>query len=47
MPLPDAILATFQSLFDAAQAAGEPDRTAMALATATPDGQPSLRTVLL
>ena len=47
MHLPDAILATFQSLFDAAQAAGEPDRTAMALATATPDGQPSLRTVLL
>jgi pyridoxamine 5'-phosphate oxidase len=47
MQLPDTVLTTFQSLFDAALAAGEPDRTAMALATATPDGAPSLRTVLL
>jgi len=40
-------LATFQQLFDEALAAGEPDRTAMTLATATPDGRPSARTVLL
>ncbi len=40
-------LATFDLLFDEALAAGEPDRTAMQLATATPDGRPSLRTVLL
>jgi pyridoxamine 5'-phosphate oxidase len=47
MPLPADVLTTFQSLFDAALASGEPDRTAMALATATPGGAPSLRTVLL
>ncbi len=40
-------LATFDRLFDEALAAGEPDRTAMALATATLDARPSLRTVLL
>ena len=40
-------LATFDRLFDEALAAGEPDRTAMQVATATPDGRPSLRTVLL
>lgn len=40
-------LATFDLLFDEAQAAGEPDRTAMALATAAIDARPSLRTVLL
>mgnify|MGYP000883779341 FL=1 len=40
-------LRTFDTLFDEALAAGEPDRTAMQLATATPDGRPSLRTVLL
>lgn len=45
--LPTDILATFQILFDEAAAAGEPDRTAMTLATATPDGRPSARTVLL
>jgi len=39
--------ATFDQLFDEALAAGEPDRTAMTLATATPDGWPSARTVLL
>lgn len=41
------ILATFDTLFDEALAAGEPDRTAMAVATCTPDGVPSIRTVLL
>ena len=45
--LTDEILATFETLFAEAQAAGEPDRTAMTLATATPTGLPSARTVLL
>jgi len=37
----------FEGLFDEALAAGEPERTAMTLATATPDGHPSARMVLL
>lgn len=44
---PESVLATFEQLFDEALAAGEPERTAMSLATATGDGRPSLRTVLL
>lgn len=40
-------LATFDRLFDEALAAGEPDRTAMTVATATPDARPSARIVLL
>ena len=40
-------LSTFTDLFAEALAAGEPDRTAMTLATATADGRPSARTVLL
>jgi pyridoxamine 5'-phosphate oxidase len=40
-------LAEFARLFDEAQAAGEPDRTAMVVATAKLDGRPSARTVLL
>ena len=40
-------LATFAELFDAALAAGEPDRTAMTVATATLDARPAARTVLL
>jgi len=40
-------LAEFVRLFGEAQAAGEPDRTAMVVATAARDGRPSLRTVLL
>lgn len=40
-------LATFDRLFDQAQAAGEPDRTAMVAATAALDARPSARTVLL
>ena len=40
-------LATFDALFAEAWAAGEPDPTAMTLATAAPDGRPSARTVLL
>ena len=40
-------LATFAQLFDEAQAAGEPDHTAMTVATAALDASPSARTVLL
>ncbi len=40
-------LSTFDALFDEALSAGEPDRTAMTVATATGDGRPSARTVLL
>ena len=45
--LPADILATFDTLFAEAHAAGEPDPTAMALATADADGRPSVRMVLL
>lgn len=40
-------LATFDRLFDEAAGAGEPDRTAMTVATASLDARPSARTVLL
>ena len=40
-------LTTFAQLFDEALAAGEPDRTAMTVASATLDARPSARTVLL
>lgn len=40
-------LATFDQLFDEALAAGEPDRTAMVVATAALDARPAARTVLL
>jgi len=43
----DQALSRFEQLFDEALAAGEPDRTAMTVATATPDGRPSARMVLL
>lgn len=46
-PLYAEALATFEQLFEEAQAAGEPDRTAMTLATAALDARPSARTVLL
>ena len=45
-PYADA-LATFESLFAEAEAAGEPDRTAMSIASASAEGRPSARTVLL
>ena len=45
--LPAEILATFDTLFAEAQAAGEPDPTAMALATADAQARPSVRMVLL
>ena len=45
--LPDDVLATFDRLFDQALAAGEPDPTAMTLATADATGRPASRTVLL
>lgn len=40
-------MATFDLLFDEAGAAGEPDRTAMVVASADADGRPSARTVLM
>jgi pyridoxamine 5'-phosphate oxidase len=40
-------LATFETLFAEALAAGEPDRTAMTVATATLDARPSARILLL
>ena len=40
-------LDTFDRLFDEALTAGEPDRTAMAVATTTLDARPSVRMVLL
>ncbi|MBX9399800.1 pyridoxamine 5'-phosphate oxidase [Lysobacter sp. BMK333-48F3] len=40
-------LATFDALFAEAHTAGEPDPTAMTVATATLDARPSARTVLL
>lgn len=40
-------LAEFRRLYDEAAAAGEPDRTAMTVATASLDARPSARTVLL
>ena len=40
-------LAAFDALFAEALVAGEPDRTAMTVATATLDARPSARTVLL
>ena len=50
MDTPDLLkqaLATFDVLFEEALRAGEPDRTAMTLATASLDARPSARTVLL
>lgn len=46
-PLFQEAMAEFARLFEAAGAAGEPDRTAMTVATATLDARPSARTVLL
>ena len=45
--LPADILSTFDALFAEAQAVGEPDPTAMTLATADAAGRPSARIVLL
>ncbi|MFC4728075.1 pyridoxamine 5'-phosphate oxidase [Coralloluteibacterium thermophilus] len=45
--LPDAVLATFHDLLERARAAGEPEPTAMTVATADAEGRPSARTVLL
>jgi pyridoxamine 5'-phosphate oxidase len=41
------LLATFDALFAEAEAAGEPDPTAMTLASADAGGRPAARTVLL
>ena len=45
--LDEGILATFQALLAEARASEDPEPTAMTLATAGTDGQPSARTVLL
>ena len=45
--LPDDILTTFDTLFAEALAAGEPDRTAMTVASVDAQGRPSARIVLL
>ncbi|MBF6022636.1 pyridoxamine 5'-phosphate oxidase [Lysobacter niastensis] len=46
-PLLSEALATFAQLFEEARIAGEPDPTAMTVATASLDARPSARTVLL
>jgi pyridoxamine 5'-phosphate oxidase len=46
-PLPDGIVAGFEALLARARASGDREPTAMTLATADADGQPSARTVLL
>ncbi len=46
-PLLSEALATFAALLDEARAAGDPEPTAMTVATADADGRPSARTVLL
>lgn len=43
----DEMLATFLRLLEEARAAGDPEPTAMTLATVAADGQPSARAVLL
>lgn len=45
--LPSEVLSTFADLLAAARTSGDPEPTAMTLATATPLGVPSARTVLL
>lgn len=45
--LPQAVVDRFHDLLAAAEAAGEPEPTAMSVATANAAGQPSVRTVLL
>ncbi|RDZ29414.1 pyridoxamine 5'-phosphate oxidase [Lysobacter silvisoli] len=46
-PLLAEAIATFADLFEQARLAGEPDPTAMTVATASLDARPSARTVLL
>lgn len=45
--LPNHLVDRFNELLDRARAAGEPEATAMSLATVDADGQPSVRVVLL
>lgn len=47
MNLPDVVVERFQQLLAEAAAAGDPEPTAMTLATADPEGRVSARTVLL
>jgi pyridoxamine 5'-phosphate oxidase len=46
-PLPAEVVATFEGLLERARASGDPEPTAMVLATLSADGGPSARTVLL
>lgn len=45
--IPREILETFGGLLEQARASADPEPTAMTVATASPEGQPSARTVLL
>lgn len=47
MPINDDILRTFRDLLEEARQSGDPEPTAMTLATADPSGRVSARTVLL
>jgi pyridoxamine 5'-phosphate oxidase len=47
IPVPDEVVDRFQSLLDRARSMGEPEPTAMSLATVDPEGRPVVRTVLL
>lgn len=47
VPVPGEIVDRFQALLDRARASGEPEPTAMSLATVDGQGHPSVRTVLL
>ncbi|MBS7456411.1 pyridoxamine 5'-phosphate oxidase [Coralloluteibacterium stylophorae] len=45
--VPRDVLDTFEALLESARGGGEPEPTAMTVATSTPEGRPSARTVLL
>jgi pyridoxamine 5'-phosphate oxidase len=47
VPVPEAVVARFQALLDQARQAEIPEPSAMSLATVSPAGAPSVRTVLL
>ncbi len=47
VPVPEDVVARFQVLLDEAAQTGIPESSAMSLATVSPAGQPSVRTVLL
>ncbi|MHB1544882.1 MAG: pyridoxamine 5'-phosphate oxidase [Gammaproteobacteria bacterium] len=47
VPVPYDVVDRFQALLERARSLGEPEPTAMSLATVDPEGRPSVRTVLL